>query len=87
MNRERIIAIMRLCIMLISAIASGLGLVINTDSLFTVVACIVAFVACIWSWWKNNNITEAAQEAQLFLEAAKNAVECVDCEISDEKEE
>lgn len=28
-------------------------------------------LSAIWSWWKNNNMTEAAQEAQKTLKAIK----------------
>ena len=28
-------------------------------------------LSVIWSWWKNNNVTAAAQEAQVQLQAIK----------------
>lgn len=70
-NRERIVAIVRLLVMLASAVAGGFGLVIDADSLATIVACGVALVAGVYSWWRNSNITEAAIEAQHYLDSIK----------------
>lgn len=70
-TRERIVAIIRLVIMLVSAVAGGFGLTIDPDSLGTIVACGVALVAGVYSWWKNANVTEAATEAQRYLDSIK----------------
>lgn len=70
-TRERIVAIIRLVIMLVSAVAGGFGLTIDPDSLGTIVACGVALVAGVYSWWKNANVTKAAAEAQRYLDSIK----------------
>lgn len=70
-TRERIVAIVRLLVMLVSAVAGGFGLVIDSDSLATIVACGVALVAGVYSWYKNNNVTQAATEAQHYLDSIK----------------
>ena len=70
-NRERIVAIVRLLVMLASAVAGGFGLTLDPDSLGTIAACAVALVAGVYGWWKNNNLTEAAQDAQAYLDAVK----------------
>lgn len=70
-TRERIVAIVRLVIMLVSAVAGGFGLTIDPDSLGTIVACGVALAAGVYSWWKNANVTEAATEAQRYLDSIK----------------
>lgn len=70
-TRERIVAIIRLMIMLVSAVAGGFGLTIDPDSLGTIVACGVALAAGVYSWWKNANVTEAATEAQRYLDSIK----------------
>lgn len=67
-TNTRIIAIVRLLIMLIAAIAGGFGLTLDPDSLATIAACAVALAAGIWSWYKNNNLSTAAQTAQKYLE-------------------
>lgn len=70
-NRERIVAIVRLLVMLASAVAGGFGLTVDPDGLGTVVACGVACIAGVYSWWKNANVTQAAQEAQRYLDGIK----------------
>lgn len=70
-TRERIVAIIRLVIMLVSAVAGGFGLTVDPDALGTIAACAVALTAGIYGWWKNNNLTEAAQDAQAYLDAVK----------------
>ena len=70
-TRERIVAIIRLVIMLVSAVAGGFGLTLDPDSLGTIAACAVALVAGVYGWWKNNNLTEAAQDAQAYLDSIK----------------
>lgn len=72
-NRERIVAIVRLVVQLVSLVAGGFGLAIDPDGLGTIVACAVAFVAGVYSWWRNNNVTEAATEAQHYLDSIKGA--------------
>ena len=70
-NRERIVAIVRLLVMLASAVAGGFGLTLDPDSLGTIAACAVALAAGVYSWWKNANVTQAAQEAQKYLDGIK----------------
>lgn len=70
-NRERIVAIVRLLVMLASAVAGGFGLTVDPDALGTIAACAVALAAGVYGWWKNNNLTTAAQDAQAYLDAVK----------------
>jgi SPP1 family holin len=41
----------------------------NIDMLITTAWTIVA---AVWSWWKNNNVTQEAIQAQVFLDDLKN---------------
>lgn len=70
-SEGRVAAIARLLVMLASAVAGGFGLTIDPDGLGTIVACVVAAVAGIYSWWKNANVTTAAQTAQKLLDDIK----------------
>ena len=70
---ERITAIVRLAVMLASMVAGGFGLAVDEDSVFTVVMCVVASVAAVYSWWRNNSVTEAAIQAQHYLDAIKKS--------------
>lgn len=70
-NSDRVIAVVRLLAMLAAAVAGGFGLTVDPDSLLTIAMCLIAGVAGVWSWWKNNNITSGAQEAQKYLDGLK----------------
>lgn len=68
---DRVMAVCRLVIMLAAAVAGGFGLTVDPDSLLTIATCAIAGVAGVWSWWKNNNVTAGAQEAQKYLDSLK----------------
>lgn len=70
-TKERIVAITRLGVMLITAVLGGIGLTVDADALFTIAMCAAALISAVYSWWKNNNITTAANEAQGFLDEIK----------------
>lgn len=70
-KKQTIFAFIRLAVMLVTAGLAIFGVTIDADSLFTVVMCIVAVIASIVNWWKNNNVTSAATEAQSVLDELK----------------
>lgn len=70
---QRIAAIVRLVVSLAVAIAAACGLALDGDALMVGVSCALALVCFIYTWWKNNNITEAAQKAQEVLDGMKNS--------------
>lgn len=53
--------------------AAGKNPIPFDENAFTDVAMqVVAGIAAVWTWWKNNNVTEAAADAQAVLNAAKH---------------
>lgn len=84
---EKIVAIARLAVMLVAAVAGAFGLTVDADSLLTIAACVVALAAGVWSWWKNNNVTEAAQIAQGYLNALKDGAEIIEEDVDQEDTE
>ena len=74
-NTETAAAIARLAATLAAAIAAGAGLALDADALTTGILCALALGCFVWSWWKNNNVTAAAQEAQDFLDELKSAID------------
>lgn len=74
-NRQTIMAFIRLLCSVIASGATMIGFALDADALFTGVALVFAIVTYIWSWWKNNNITQAAIEAQGMLELMKKGNE------------
>ena len=75
MTRDQVVAIVRLGVMFVAAVLSGIGIAIDADALYNLIALAVALIAGIVSWWKNSNMTEAAQEAQAYLDNLKAAKE------------
>ena len=70
-NSERITAIVRLVVQVVSTAGAGFGLTVDADGLATIVLCVVAAASGIYNWWRNNNITKGAQHAQEYLDALK----------------
>lgn len=70
-NAERLVAVARLACQLVATAAAGFGLALDADSLATVALCVVAAATGVWSWWKNNNVTKASQDAQRVLDGIK----------------
>lgn len=73
----RVKAIIRLIVMIVLTVNAGLTLAgINPipfdESAFTEAATqVAAGISILWSWWRNANITEAAQYSQTILKAVK----------------
>lgn len=77
-KNERAIAIVRLIVSvvtIVNIVAAQFGwspLGLDSDLLYTVISGGFAIAAAIWSWWKNNNMTEASQAAQNVLDIIKH---------------
>ena len=44
---------------------------IAEDNIYQLVSILFTIGAAVWSWWKNNNVTKAAQDAQRVLDGIK----------------
>lgn len=73
-KKQAFMAFLRLACALVAAGLAMFGVAIDADALFVGVMTAVALVAYIWSWWKNNNVSTAATEAQKVLEELKHGV-------------
>lgn len=75
--KDRVEGIIRLIVALVPAInivLVALGkspLPIDQDELNIALSAAVEFFGILWAWWKNNNMTFAAQTSQKFLEDIK----------------
>lgn len=74
-NSERIIALIRLAAMLACGVLGGFGLTTDPEALSTALLVVAAAVVAVYSWWKNANVTKAAQDAQAYLDAIKKGGE------------
>lgn len=61
-------------ITIVNLVAQSFGwapLGLDYETIYAVVSGVAAIIATIWAWWKNNNVTKAAQKAQLVLAQTK----------------
>ena len=77
-KKQTIFAFVRLAVMLVAAGLAIFGISVDADSLYTVVMCVVAVIAMVLSWWKNNNVTNAATSAQQVLDEMKRGLKPAD---------
>ena len=68
---ERLMAGIRLLVPLIMYGLTFAGVTLDADLVYCVLLGIAGIASTVWAWWKNNNVTEAAQTAQQFLDAIK----------------
>ena len=68
---ERLMAGIRLLVPLIMYGLTFAGITLDADLVYCVLLGVAGIASTVWAWWKNNNVTEAAQTAQQFLDAIK----------------
>jgi len=71
MNTERVKAILTIIVTAGVNIANILGYALDMDSILNAVLTIFSFICIVWSWWFNQNITDEAQQAQVYLNELK----------------
>ena len=75
---ERTKSIVLLLVQLYSVLQTGLSLAgvsslpFTTDQVSTAITGVIAVVASVYSWWRNNNLTRAAVAGQQLTNAIKN---------------
>lgn len=73
MNAEGIKAIVTLLVTVAVNVANAAGFALDFGALFNVVFSVASLAAVAWAWWKNQNVTDAAQQAQEYLDELKAA--------------
>lgn len=73
-KKQTLMAFIRLACSLVATGLALYGVSVDADALFVLAMIVVALVAYIWSWWKNNNVSTAATEAQKVLDELKKGV-------------
>ena len=73
-KKQMLMAFIRLACSLIATGLALYGISVDADALFVLAMIVVALIAYIWSWWKNNNVTSAATDAQKVLDELKRGV-------------
>lgn len=77
-KKECIMGIVRGIVPVVVTVLTIFGISADADILITVIGSILSIVTFICSWWKNNNITLAAQQAQKVLDDLKSGEEELD---------
>ena len=72
MNVERAKAIITIIVTAIVNIANVYGYAVDAEAWLNVALSILSAICIAWSWWKNQNITYAAQQGQLVVDQIKN---------------
>ena len=75
---ERTKSIMLLLVQLFSVVQTGLSIAgisqlpFTSDQVSTAITGVIAVIASVYAWWRNNNVTEAAVQGQQLTTAIKN---------------
>lgn len=71
MNFERIKALLVIIVTAIVNILNVYGYAVDMDSTLNAVLSLFSAVTIVYSWWFNQNVTDAAQEGQRVVDAIK----------------
>lgn len=73
-SKETIVRTVVLFVSLLNTVLNACGknpLPFSDDEVYTGVSAVVATVAAVWAWWKNNSFTAAAVKADEVLKIEK----------------
>ena len=70
-NDGTLAAFARLVVTLVVSVAAVAGYALDSGLIYNIVFSALALACILWSWWKNNNVTKDAQQAQLYLNELK----------------
>lgn len=68
---ERTKAILTIIVTAVVNVANVCGFAFDADAWVSVVLSIASAITVLWSWWKNQNVTVEAQQAQRYLNELK----------------
>lgn len=71
MNAERAKAIITIIVTAIVNIINLYGYAVDAGAVVNAIGTLVSFACIMWSWWKNQNITSEAIQAQAVLDHLK----------------
>lgn len=86
---ERTKAIILLIVQLFSVAQTGLSIAgisqlpFTTDQVSTAITGVIAVIASVYAWWRNNNLTGAAVQGQQLTDALKANIVATDTTATD----
>ena len=69
---EKVKAIVTLIVTAAVNVANVLGYALDMDTWVNAALSVASAICIVYSWWKNQNVTDEAQQAQLVLNQLKN---------------
>ena len=78
MNIERTKAIVTIVVTAAVNVANVCGYALDADQWVNVALSVLSAIAILYSWWKNQNVTESAQKAQIYLDELRSKEEDAD---------
>lgn len=75
MEKQLIVRIIVSVITIVNLLSTQFGfnpLNISEDAIYNVVSTVAVIAAWVWGFWKNNNFTDSAKQAQEYLNNLKN---------------
>ena len=85
---ERTKAIILLIVQLFSVAQTGLSIAgisqlpFTSDQVSTAITGVIAVIASVWAWWRNNNLTGAAVQGQQLTNAIKANIIATDTDAA-----
>ena len=87
-QKERTAAIIRAAIGAAALILGAYGITVDTEAWATVIMEAISIGALVYTWfWKNNNLTEAAINAQEYKDVVLSGADGYPLEIEEEEAE
>lgn len=71
MNAQSLKPIVLLLVTAAANVANACGYAFDMGTVYNVVFSVASAALVAWCWWKNQNVTEAAQRAQEYLDELK----------------
>lgn len=72
MNKESIVAIIRIVAPLVVSVLGAAGVALDVDTVTCVMVIVAGGVVAVYTGWKSNNVTLAAQKAYEYFLVLKN---------------
>lgn len=78
-NSQTVAAVVRLGVALVVSVFAMFGVDLDAGGIEDAVLAAASVVVLVWVWWRNNNVTMAAQEAQNVLDMVKAEQKIDEC--------
>ena len=72
MNVERIKAIATIVVTAAVNVANVVGYAVDAEPWLNATLSVISVISIVYSWWKNQPVTEAALQGQLVIDQLKN---------------